>query len=49
MRCHDVKQLLAHQSDADALSDAGTLEFQEHLSALNVLLLKSVNAALMNC
>ncbi len=31
MRCHDVKQLLAHQSDADALSDAGTLAFQEHL------------------
>ena len=31
MRCHDVKQVLAQQRDADGMDDADTLMLQEHL------------------
>ena len=31
MRCHDVKQLLAHQRDTDSIDDSEVAAFQEHL------------------
>ncbi|GAC1642638.1 MAG: hypothetical protein NVS4B12_06050 [Ktedonobacteraceae bacterium] len=31
MRCHDVKQLLAHQCDVDSLGNPDALAFQEHV------------------
>ena len=33
MRCHDVKEMLAQQRDADAMEDAEVAAFQEHLNA----------------